>query len=55
MTALFVFLYKNGKWINVDTQELYDFTMWIAKSLPSVKDGTEKAIEQFIKIHITPL
>ncbi|MHC4573924.1 MAG: type II toxin-antitoxin system death-on-curing family toxin [Planctomycetota bacterium] len=32
MTALFVFLYKNEKWVEVDTQELYNFTVWVAQS-----------------------
>src|SRR3989337_945022 len=32
MTTLFVFLYRNGKWLKVDTQELYNFTVWVAQS-----------------------
>jgi prophage maintenance system killer protein len=34
ITALLVFLYKNKKWIKVDTQELYNFTIWVAQSPP---------------------
>lgn len=30
MTTLFVLLHKNGKWLKVDTQELYNFTVWVA-------------------------
>jgi len=52
MTTLFVFLHKNKKWIKVDTQELYNFTVWIAQSPPSVKEETVKAIEKFLKAHI---
>jgi death-on-curing protein len=37
MTTLFFFLHKNGKWLRVDTQELYNFTVWIAQSPPKVK------------------
>ena len=53
MTTLFVFLYKNGKWIDVDTKELYNFTMWIAQSPPKSKDETVKAIEKFLSSYIT--
>lgn len=52
MTTLFVFLYKNGKWIEVDTQELYNFTMWVAQSPADFKDETVKAIEKFLRKHI---
>ncbi len=55
MTALFVFLYKNKKWMSVDTQELYNFTVWIAQSPPKVKKETVLAIEKFLKSHMTSL
>jgi death-on-curing protein len=55
MTTLLVFLYKNKKWLKADTQELYNFTMWIANSPPRVKDETVKAIEKFIKLHLSRL
>lgn len=55
MTTLFVFLYKNKKWLKVDTQELYNFTVWVASSPPSVKDQTVKAIEKFLKDHLVDL
>jgi len=55
MTTLFVFLYKNKKWLKVDTQELYNFTVWMASSPPSVKDQTVKAIEKFLKDHLVDL
>lgn len=55
MTTLFVFLYKNKKWIKVDTQELYNFTVWIASSPAKLKDETVKAIEKFIKEYIVDL
>lgn len=48
MTTLLVFLYKNKKWIRVDTQELYNFTVWIAQSPPKVRKETVKAIEKFL-------
>jgi death-on-curing protein len=55
MTTLFVFLYKNKKWIKVDTQELYNFTVWVAQSPPRVKDETVKAIEKFLKAYMVDL
>jgi death-on-curing protein len=55
MTTLFVFLYRNKKWIRVDTQELYNFTVWVAQSPRTVKDETVKAVEKFIKRHLVNL
>jgi death-on-curing family protein len=55
MTTLFVFLYKNKKWMKVDTQELYNFTVWIAQSPPKLNRETVKAINKFLKIHIVSL
>ncbi|MHC4618206.1 MAG: type II toxin-antitoxin system death-on-curing family toxin [Planctomycetota bacterium] len=52
MTALFVFLYKNEKWVEVDTQELYNFTVWVAQSPRTVKDETVRAIEKFLKKYL---
>jgi len=52
MTTLFVFLYRNGKWLKVDTQELYNFTVWVAQSPRTVKEETVKATEKFLKIHL---
>lgn len=55
MTTLFVFLHKNKKWLKIDTQELYNFTVWIASSPPRLKAETVKAIEKFIKTYIVEL
>ena len=55
MTTLFVFLYRNGKWLKVDAQELYNFTVWIAQSPPTVKTESVKAIEKFLKTHLVKL
>ena len=55
ITILFVFLYENGKWIKADTQELYNFTVWVAQSPSSVKEQTVEAIKAFLKKHIVPL
>ena len=55
ITALLVFLHKNKRWIKVDTQELYNFTIWVAQSPPRLKDETVKAIEKFIKMYLIDL
>ncbi len=55
MTTLFFFLHKNGKWLRVDTQELYNFTVWIAQSPPKVKKETVQAIEKFLKTYMISL
>ena len=55
MTTLFVFLYKNKKWLKVDTQELYNFTLWIAQSPPKFKEESTKAIEKFLRSHLVNL
>jgi len=52
VTALLVFLFKNKKWLKADTQELYNFTMWIVDSPPRFKIETVKAIEKFIRLHL---
>jgi death on curing protein len=52
MQTLFVFLYKNNRWLKVDAMELYNFTMWVANSHSSVKDETVKAIEKYLKEHL---
>ncbi len=53
MTSLLVLLSKNNRWLQVDTQELYNFTMWVAQSPAGVKDETARAIEKFLKKHLT--
>lgn len=55
MTTLFFFLHKNKKWIKVDTQELYNFTVWIAQSPRDVKEEMVKAIDKFLKKHLVNL
>jgi len=55
MTTLFVFLHKNKKWLKVDTQEFYNFTVWTAQSPGKVKEEVIKAIEKFIKTCIVNL
>lgn len=55
MTTLLVFLYKNKKWLKIDTKELYDFTIWVTTSNPKVKDQVVDAIKKLIKEHMVEL
>jgi death-on-curing protein len=52
MTTLFLFLARNKKWISVDDKEIYNFTVWVAQSPPTVKDATIAAIEKFLKKYL---
>ena len=54
-TTLLFFLHKNKKWIKVDTQELHNFTVWIAQSPRDVKEEMVKAIEKFLKKYLVNL
>jgi death on curing protein len=49
ITALLVFLLDNNKWLRADTQELYNFTVWLAQSPSQAKDQVVEATENFIK------
>lgn len=53
MTTLFIFLYRNGKWLRVDTQELYNFARWVAESNAKLKNDTVRAVETFLSNYIT--
>ncbi len=55
MTALFVFLHKNKKWLRVDSQELYNFAVWVAESNPKLKKNTVQAIETFLNTYLVKL
>src|SRR4030043_1765289 len=37
ITTLLTFLYGNNKWLKTDIQELYNFTVWVAKSPTRLK------------------
>jgi len=52
ITALFVFLHKNDKWLKIDAQELYNFTIWVAQSPAAFKQQVVEAIEKFIRTHL---
>ena len=52
ITTLLTFLYDNGKWLRADTQEFYNFTVWVAQSPPEFKEQVVAAIEKFIRDHL---
>ena len=47
MTLLY-FLHKNGFWIKVDNQRLYNFAKWVAESDSSLSGATILAIQKFV-------
>jgi len=55
MTTFFVFLYKNKKWLKIDSKELYDFAIWVTQSHRKLKDATVKGIEKFLKEYMVDL
>ncbi len=55
LTSLLVFLHRNEKWLKVDTQEFYNFTVWVAQSPAELKDEVVMGIEKFIKSHLVKL
>jgi death on curing protein len=50
--TLFLFLYKNNKWLRVDNIQLYRFAKWVAESDSTVKDATIQAIEKFLTLFL---
>jgi death-on-curing family protein len=55
ITTLLVFLSNNGKWIKVDTKELYNFAVWVASSNSKIKEETIQAIIKFLKTYLVNL
>jgi death-on-curing protein len=55
ITTLLVFLYKNNKWLKADTQNFYNFTVWLAQSPAELKDEVVMGIEKYIRKHLKNL
>jgi death-on-curing family protein len=53
ITTLLTFLFGNGKWLKADSQELYNFTVWVAQSPSEFKEQVVAAIQKFIRGHLT--
>jgi death-on-curing family protein len=52
VTTLLTFLHMNQKWLSVNNQELYNFTMWITQSPAKLKKETVEGIEKFLKSYL---
>jgi death-on-curing protein len=55
ITTLFVLLYNNGKWLNVDTADLYHFTVRLAESKPEDRALMVAAITGLVSTNMVDL
>ena len=55
ITTLLVFLHKHKRWLEVNAQEFYNFTVWVAQSPAELKDEVVMGIEKFVKSHLVKL
>lgn len=55
VTTLLIFLIKNGKWLKLDNQQLYNFAKWVAESDPGVMDAVIQAIEKKLQDSLVKL
>ena len=55
LTALLVSLFMHGKWITVQQDELYEFTMWVAGSRATKKEHVLQEIATFLANHMCDL
>ena len=55
VTSLLTLLDFNNKWLYVDTQILYNFTVWIASSPSDASNQVVKAVEEFLKKYVKDL
>lgn len=51
--SLLYFLYKNGRWLNIDEVGLYNFARGIARSKPKSREKVIMQIQDLIKKYIT--
>ena len=54
ITTLMYAVYRNDLWIEVSSQQLYNFAVWIAESPRDAKDEMIKYITKFIKANSVP-
>lgn len=52
ITAVSVFLLDNDKWLAIDLDLLYRFTVWVARSRPEDKDFVLAAIHRVLETHL---
>ncbi|MDP3920573.1 MAG: hypothetical protein Q8R76_07190 [Candidatus Omnitrophota bacterium] len=53
LVSWFLFLFKNKKWLEVEPKDLHQFAVWIAQSPANAREGALKAIEDFLKHHMS--
>ena len=53
VVTLLYFLHKNGYWLMIDNQRLYNFAKWVASSDPVLKTETVLAIQKILKDNLT--
>lgn len=51
MTLLY-FLFKNGKWLEIDNQQLYNLAKWVAASDRTVRPHVVNAIYDMVRKHV---
>jgi death-on-curing protein len=52
VTTLLIYLLKNDKWLTMDVDLLYRFTVWIAQSKPEEKDFVLAGIQRLLEDHL---
>lgn len=52
ITTLLTFLSMNDKWLRVDMQGFYNFTVWVASSPAGYMEQVVAAIERFVRNHL---
>lgn len=55
MTTLLYVLYREGKWLRVDTQVLYNFAKMVAEAPSDAKEYTVGYVKFFLRKHIVTL
>ncbi len=52
ITTVLMFLSRHNKWLRADMKDLYDFTLWVARSKAGDKDFVILAANQFFARHL---
>lgn len=50
--TLFFFLYKNGKWLSVEDNQLYEIAVGVARSKPKSKEKIVRWLEETLNQHL---
>ena len=54
IVVLLVFLAKHNKWVRIDRDRLYKFTLWVAESKAKDMSFVLPSIQAFISTHLVP-